>query len=151
MEKTDLVYVTYIGATPQRIWDAIVRPEFTREYWGHENLSDWKVGSAWGHREPHGGKLNIVGKVVECDPPRRLVLSWASPAQASDPAALSRVTFLVEPMEGDMVRLTVTHDGLLPDMERMVGNGWPRVLSSLKSYLETGKGMDIFARELARN
>ncbi len=151
MEKTDLVYVTYIHSTPQRVWDAIVRPEFTREYWGHENLSDWKVGSTWEHREPHGGKLNIVGRVVECDPPRRLALSWASPARADDPAAQSRVTFGIEPMEGDMVRLTVSHDGLQPDMQRMVANGWPRVLSSLKSYLETGKGMNVFAKELARS
>ena len=153
MEETELVYVTYISTTPQRIWDAILRPEFTREYWGHENLSDWKPGSSWEHREPHGGKLNIVGKVLEVDPPRRLVLSWAATAQAKDPSSYSRVTFQIEPMEGDMVRLTVTHDGLAPDsdMKRMVGNGWPRVLSSMKSYLETGKGLNIWAKELARS
>jgi len=150
MEKTELVYVTYISTTPQRIWDSITRPEFTREYWGHENLSDWKPGATWEHREPGGSQAKIVGKVLEFDPPRRLVISWADPAQANDPAAQSRVTFLLQPMEGDMVRLTVTHDGLLPDMKGKVASGWPRVLSSMKSYLETGKPLNVWAKELAR-
>ena len=141
------VYVTYIAASQQKIWNAIVNPEFTHKYWTYDNISDWKVGSKWEHREKETGKLGIVGKVVEFDPPRRLVLTWADPKEAADPAANSRVTFQLEPMD-EMVKLTVTHDQLLPGsgMERGITEGWPRVLSSLKSFLETGKPLPIWKK-----
>src|SRR4029077_3803600 len=140
MTKTEHVYVMYIASTPKRIFDAIVKPEFAREYWGHENLSDWKPGSSWEHRDRETGLVRICGKVVECDPPKRLVITWTQPSQVSDPDSYSRVTFHLEPMQ-DMVRLSVTHDQLAAgsDMEKGVTSGWPRVLSSLKSFLETGK------------
>jgi len=144
MTRTEFVYVTYIAATQQRIWDAIVRPEFTRQYWGHENLSDWKPGSRWEHRPAEGGPAKLVGQVIESLPPRRLVITWADPSDTgADP---SRVTFELEPIE-DMVKLTVTHDRLVPgsDMQRGIENGWPRVLSSLKSFLETGKPLPTWA------
>ena len=146
MTDTAFVYVTYIATTAQRMWESIVRPEFAREYWGHENVSDWKVGSRWEHVEPKSGKVRVVGKVTEFDPPRRLVMTWVDPALEADPAQHSRVTFELESI-ADMVRLTVTHDGLLPGspMEKGVTNGWPRVLSSLKSFLETGKALDVWA------
>ena len=146
MTDTAFVYVTYIASTPQKIWDSIIRPEFAVQYWGHENVSDWKVGSRWEHREPKSGKVRVVGKVTEFDPPRRLVWTWVDPALEADPSQHSRVTFEIEPV-ADMVRLTVTHDGLLPGspMEKGVTNGWPRVLSSLKSFLETGKALDVWA------
>ena len=147
MTRTEHVYVMYIAATPKRIFDAIVKPEFTRQYWGHENVSDWKPGSAWEHRDGETGKVKLVGKVVECDPPRRLVMTWASPADAGDATAHSRVTFELEPIEA-MVKLTVTHDQLVPgsDMEKGIMHGWPRVLSSLKSFLETGKPLPTWAK-----
>ena len=150
MTRTEFVYVTYISAAPQRIWDSLTQPEFTREYWVNENLSDWKPGSRWEHREPNGGRQRVVGKVVESDPPRRLVLTWADPAQASDESATTRVTFELEPIDG-MVKLTVTHDQLVPgsDMHRAISGGWPRVLSSLKSYLETGKPLPTWAKPKA--
>lgn len=146
MSESAFVYVTYIASTPQKIWESIIRPEFARQYWGHENISDWKPGARWEHREPNGGKVRIVGKVTEFDPPQRLVLTWADPALEADPSQHSRVTFEIEPV-ADMVRLTVTHDGLVPGspMEKGVTNGWPRVLSSLKSFLETGKALDVWA------
>jgi uncharacterized protein YndB with AHSA1/START domain len=77
--------------------------------------------------------------VLESDPPRRLVVSWADPDHAHDPAHVSRVTYALEPFEGS-VKLTVTHDDLQPDsgMQRGVSFGWPLVLSNLKSILETG-------------
>jgi uncharacterized protein YndB with AHSA1/START domain len=147
MTKTEHVYVMYIAATPNRVFDAIVKPEFARQYWGHENVSDWKPGSAWEHREPDTGTLKMTGKVVECDPPRRLVITWVDPKQTADPDAHSRVTFELEPLE-EMVRLTVTHDQLVPgsSMDKGIQNGWPRVLSSLKSFLETGKPLPIWAK-----
>jgi len=147
MTETQFVYVTYISAGPQRIWDALVEPEFTRQYWEHENVSDWKPGSRWEHRAVDGGKVQIVGKVVESTPPRRLVITWASPADENDPAATSRVTFELDPMD-EMVRLTVTHDRLVAGskMDQGIRNGWPRVLASLKSLLETGKPLPTWAK-----
>ena len=147
MTRTEHVYVMYIAATPKRIFDAIVKPEFTRQYWGHENVSDWKPGSGWEHREAETGKVKLAGKVVESSPPHRLVFTWAAAAEAADPNAYSRVTFDIEPLDG-MVKLTVTHDQLVPgsDMEKGITQGWPRVLSSLKSFLETGKPLPIWVK-----
>jgi len=147
MTDTAFVYVTYIAASPQRIWDAIVNPAFTHKYWGYDNVSDWKVGSKWEHRSKETGEIGLVGKVVECDPPQRLVLTWASPKDAANTSAHSRVTFELKPME-DMVRLTVTHDQLVPGsgMQRDITEGWPRVLASLKSFLETGKPLPTWAK-----
>lgn len=150
-DKTSFVYVTYIRSTPEKVFEAITRPEVARRYWGHENVSDWKPGSAWQHvRANEERTVNIVGKVVEVSAPRRLVISWASPSRAEDPAAYSRVTFDVEPYES-MVRLTVTHDELEAGsaMAQGVQRGWPIVLSSLKSLLETGEGIDVFAKPKA--
>ena len=79
-EKTSFVYVTYIRSTPEKVFEAITKPEIAQRYWGHENISDWKPGSAWQHvRANAERKVNIVGKVVEVTPPKRLVISWASP------------------------------------------------------------------------
>ncbi|MBO9647626.1 MAG: SRPBCC family protein [Variovorax sp.] len=147
-EKTSFIYVTYIRSTPEKVFEAIMKPEVTRRYWGHENVSDWKPGSTWQHvRDNEQRTVNIVGKVVEVSPPTRLVISWASPDQAADPDSYSRVTFDVAPYD-DMVRLTVTHDELEvgSGMAKGVTQGWPVVLSSLKSLLETGQGIDVFAK-----
>lgn len=147
-QTTTFVYVTYIRSTPQKVFDAITRPEIARRWWGHENVSDWQPGSAWQHVRANDTRtVNVVGKVVESVPSSRLVISWASPSRADDPAAYSRVSFDVEPYDG-MVRLTVTHDELEPGsgMDKGVRHGWPIVLSSLKSLLETGEGIDVFAK-----
>ncbi len=147
-EKTSFVYVTYIRATPEKVFEAISQPEVTSRYWGHENVSDWKPGSDWKHvRANEQRNVNIVGKVVEVVPPSRLVITWASPSRADDPAAYSRVTFDITPYDG-MVRLTVSHEELEAGgtMARGIQQGWPIVLSSLKSLLETGQGIDVFAK-----
>jgi uncharacterized protein YndB with AHSA1/START domain len=147
MNKAKFVYVTYILATPEKIWDALLDTKFTRQYWGHDNVSDWKPGSKWEHRrndEKH--TVDLVGEVVESAPPRRLVLTWAEPVDAANKSKHTRVTFDIEPIE-DMVRLTVTHDELEPgsSMEHGIKEGWPRVLSSLKSLLETGHPLRTWA------
>lgn len=151
-QTTSFVYVTYIVSTPEKVFEAITRPDIARRYWGHENVSDWKPGSKWQHvRDNAERSVNIVGEVVESSPPHRLVISWASPADAADPEAYSRVTFEIEPYEADMVRLTVSHDDLIAGsgMATGVSKGWPIVLSSLKSLLETGQGLDVFAKPKA--
>ena len=87
--------------------------------------------------------LKLVGKVAESEPPRRLVITWARPADAENPAKHSRVSFDIEPASDGTVRMTVTHSDLEPGSEMLSGisRGWPIVLSSLKSLLETGKAL----------
>lgn len=150
-ETTSFVYVTYIASTPEKVFEAITKPDIARRYWGHENVSDWRPGSGWEHIRANDERtVELVGKVVEIAPPRRLVITWANASQAADPASYSRVTFEIEEY-ADMVRLTVTHDELQPDsgMARGISKGWPVVLSSLKSFLETGRELDVFAKPKA--
>jgi uncharacterized protein YndB with AHSA1/START domain len=142
--SNDFVYVTYIYSTPQKVWDAITKPEFAKRYWFHYNVSDWKKGSRWEHQ--HGddsGKLMIDGTVLEADPPRKLMITWTRPDKSKEP---SRVTFDIADDDSGLVRLTVTHDQLEhdPAMAASVSGGWPKVLSNLKSLLETGKTENIW-------
>jgi uncharacterized protein YndB with AHSA1/START domain len=145
MSKASFVYITYIRATPEKVWQALTDGEVTRQYWGHRNLSDWKTGSSWQHQRVSDGGANIVGHVIETSPPKRLVVSWADPAHAEDPAKVSRVTYEIEPYKDDSVKLTVSHTELEPGsgMERGISKGWPVVLSALKSFLETGKATPL--------
>lgn len=143
MTKPDFIYTTYIKSTPQKVWDAITNPEFTKQYWMHENVSDWKKGSEWKHLDRKNDNVRIIGKVIESNPPKRLVLTWADPADKADD---SQVAFEIDSM-GDMVRLNVIHGGFKEGsvMSTKIVVGWPLVLSNLKSLLETGKIMDIWA------
>ena len=146
-QTVSFVYVTYIASTPEKVFEAITRPDVARRYWGHENVSDWKPGSRWEHvRDNDARTVELTGKVIEVSPPTRLVLTWANASEADDPAKYSRVTFDIAAYEG-MVRLTVTHDELEAGsrMENGMRRGWPIVLSSMKSFLETGQGLDVFA------
>lgn len=145
MTNPQFVYTTYIKTTPEKLWQAITNPEFTRQYWGNENISDWKEGSKWQHMDgsnKSNGEL-VVGEVIESNPPNRLVLSWASPQDRADD---SIVTFEIEAIE-DMVCLTVIHDNFKigSKIASKIAQGWPRVLSSMKSFLETGYGLNIWA------
>ena len=147
MNSSKFVYVVYIATQPETVWKALLEGEFTRQYWGHENVSDWKTGSPWEHRRSDAARtVVLVGQVLESQPPRRLVLTWANPEDKANKERHSRVTFDIEPV-GDMVRLTVTHDQLEDgsEMLRKISEGWPRVLSSLKSLLETGRPLQTWA------
>lgn len=100
-----------------------------------------QVGSTWEHRRADDPAIvDVLGRVVESVPPRRLVLTWARPADADDRARHSRVTFEIEQLV-DAVRLTILHEDLEPNSEMLNGitEGWPLVASGLKSLLETGK------------
>ena len=142
-DKAQFVYVTYISSTPEKVFEALIAPEMTRKYWAHLNVSDWKAGSGWRHENAESGKTDLVGKVLESDRPRRLVISWAWPADETNEAKHTRVTFLVEPGT-NAVRLTVMHEDLEPgsDMDKGIRRGWPVVLSNLKTLLETGEAME---------
>lgn len=151
MKKPDYVYVTYIATTPEKTWQALIDTDLTREYWrdpvagcARTNVSDWKPGSRWEHRRADGSDIvDIVGKVIESTPPRRLVFSWARPADAENEAKHSRVSFDIEPYGEKLVRLTVTHDDLERDSDMLtsISGGWPKVLSNLKTFLETGSAL----------
>jgi uncharacterized protein YndB with AHSA1/START domain/DNA-binding transcriptional ArsR family regulator len=136
--QPDYVYVTYIRSTAQRVWDALTSADLTAEYWGHRNVSDWQAGSAWQHLRTDGSDIaDVIGTVLESDPPRRLAITFDSPG-ATPPGGPSVATFLIEPYH-EIVRLTVTHENLPDgDARRAVSAGWPAVCANLKSLLETG-------------
>src|SRR5258705_4688805 len=108
MPKQRFVYAIYIKASPEKIFHALTDGPTSGEYWFHENISDWKVGSKWVHRRLDGSADDVVVKVVESDPPRRLVTTWAPPSAPDDPNQTSRVTFEIETVAG-VSRLVVTH------------------------------------------
>ncbi|MET8450299.1 metalloregulator ArsR/SmtB family transcription factor [Streptomyces sp. NPDC005209] len=141
-DKPSFVYVIYIASTPEKVFEALTDAELTAVYWGHSNVSDWKPGSRWQHLRTDGsGIADVVGTVVESEPPTRLVTTWTSPETEGQEDKYSRVTFEIRPHE-DIVRLTVTHEDLGDEGERAdVAQGWPAVLSNLKSTLETGSPM----------
>ena len=141
MPKPKLVYTTYIRSTPKKVWDALTEPKFTRQYWGGlANVSDWKKGSTWDMATAGENRKFILP--VKFWNPRHLNASccrWVDPENIKD---ISRVTYEIEIVK-DTVCLTVTHDQFKArsTMPGRVNGGWPRVLSSLKSFLETGKGL----------
>ena len=151
MKKPDYVYVTYIATTPEKVWQALHDVDLMRQWWvdpkagcARVNLSDWKPGSRWEHKRSDGSNIvDIVGTVVENTPPRRLVFTWARPEEEEDTARHSRVSFDIEAYADNLVRLTVTHDGLAHDPKMLEGisGGWPTVLSNLKTLLETGHAL----------
>jgi uncharacterized protein YndB with AHSA1/START domain len=152
MTKPSFVYVTYIATTAEKVWQALVDTDVARQYWvdptadkpAHVNVSDWKPGSTWEHqRVDEARTVDMVGTVVENSHPRRLVLTWARPRDVEDSARHSRVTFDIEPHGNGLIRLTVTHEDLEGDAPMLAGisDGWPKVLSNLKTLLETGHAL----------
>lgn len=137
-DRPDYVYVTYIESSPERVWDALIDPQMTAMYWGHSNVSDWRVGSTWEHRRLDGsGIADVVGSVLAADRPRRLTITFDAPGQ-TPPDGPSKVTFDIEPFH-DIIRLTVRHENIASreDLDA-VSAGWPAVCANLKSLLETG-------------
>ncbi|MFI7645054.1 ArsR/SmtB family transcription factor [Micromonospora sp. NPDC049460] len=143
------VYVTYIRASAEQVWQALTDADLTASYWGHANVSDWQPGSTWEHRRADGsGGLDAVGRVVEAEAPARLVITFAAPGD-EPPAGPSVVTFLVEPHQ-DFVRLTVTHENLTDqEMHTGISQGWPAILANLKSLLETGEALSSAPWEMS--
>lgn len=151
MTKPSFVYVTYIATTPEKVWQAFVDTSVMREYWvgpnadcARVNVSDWQSGSIWEHQhDDDTHAIDIVGKVIESIPPRRLVFTWARPSDAKDESKHSRVAIDIMPHGDGIVRLTVAHEDLEHDPQMLAGisGGWPKVLSNLKTLLETGRAL----------
>ncbi|MCA6109984.1 SRPBCC family protein [Bradyrhizobium cenepequi] len=147
MSKPEFVYVIYIEATCEKVWDALIDPEMTKDYWGRKrNRSEWSKGARWQHEDyDDPSEVAIAGTVIESERPHRLVLSWAQPANLGNADKVSRVTFTIEEQFGS-TRLTVVHSELDDEMLRGVSAGWPAVLSSMKTMLETGASMPMTRR-----
>lgn len=146
MKKAQFVYVTYIKSTSEKVFQALTDPKFTRQYWKHENITDWKPGSKWEHKDIEDSAVDVAGQIVECDPPRRLVITWAYPEEVDQPDNVSRVTMEITGQKPGIVCLTVTHSELNAGskMEKGISRGWPMVLSNLKTMLETGKAEEMW-------
>ena len=141
--KSSFVYVTYIRTTPQKLWQALTESEFTRQFWfGTSQECDWKVGSSWRIMIPDG-RVADSGEVLEIEPYQRLVLSWRNEFTELREEGFSRMTYLLEE-QGDMVKLTVMHEMDRPNSKFIEGvsGGWPIILASLKSLLETGQSLE---------
>ena len=136
-QKTQ-VYEIFIRATPDAIWQAITRPEFTRQYFFGSHVT---VDAESYRGLDAGGAELVVGPVLEFEPPHRLVHGWRAlydPETATEDE--SRVTWEIEPQEGGITKLTVVHDQLenAPKPAENVAGGWMYILSGLKTLLETG-------------
>ena len=144
--KPTLVYTIYIASTPQKVWQALTSAEFSRKYFfGNAVEVDLQVGGAFVVRTPDGS-LHISGEVIECEPARKLTVTfnvnWPALIEKLGPTL---VTYEIEPA-GEAVRLTLTEAHDRPISEDILSGGrqgWPAILSGLKSVLETGKSLSI--------
>lgn len=140
MARSTFVYVTYIRTTPEKLWSALTDAEFIRKYWFGMNCeSEWKPGSPW-KLVSGDGQLFDSGQIVEADPPRRLVIRWQNQIRPElTVEGESLCTMEIEP-SSTAVKLSITHT-IERDPSKFieaVSGGWPKVISNLKSLLETG-------------
>jgi uncharacterized protein YndB with AHSA1/START domain len=144
MADNRFLYVIYIRAPQEKVWRALIEPEFTRVYWSQTHQeSVWTVGSDWKLMIPDG-RVGDTGQVLEFNPPNRLAVSWRNEFMPEIHAeGHSRCTFELE-TQGDAVRLTLTHEIDRENSKLIAGvsAGWPILLSSLKSLLETGDALE---------
>jgi uncharacterized protein YndB with AHSA1/START domain len=142
--RPEFIYVTYIETTPEKLWEALTSSDFTRRYWWDTRVvSDWKVGSPFSL--VLNGRTTDVGEVLEAERPRRLSYTFRHILnEAARNERPSRVTFVLEP-HGKLVKLTLTHEDFAEHSVVIDGisKGWPAIMSSLKSLLETGEALVI--------
>lgn len=148
MPNSRFVYVTYIRTTPEKLWRAMLDPEFTRRYWVETwQESEWKPGASWRLMIPDG-RVGDAGEILEIEPQRRLVLSWRNEFMPELRAeGYSRLTWELE-QQGESVKLTLIHEIEKSDSKLLeaCSQGWPLILASLKSLLETGESLEATRR-----
>lgn len=141
MAESAFIYVTYIKTTPDTLWRALTTPEFMAQYWlGARAEAEWKTGGAW-KLVLADGRVADQGEIAEFDPPRRLVIKWRhelTPELKEE--GWTHCVMELEPAD-EAVKLTVTHtpEEAAPKFLSAVSGGWPKILSNLKSLLETGQ------------
>ncbi|MBS0268426.1 MAG: SRPBCC family protein [Proteobacteria bacterium] len=143
MTNDRFVYVSYIRTTPEKLWDALQKPEFTRLYWFGATLeSEWRKGASWKIVLPDG-RVADAGEIADIEKPKRMVIKWRNEFRPDLKAeGYSLCTIELEPTP-DSVKLTVVHEIDKPGSKliQAVSGGWPKILSSLKSMLETGEAL----------
>jgi uncharacterized protein YndB with AHSA1/START domain len=143
MPRSTFVYVTYIRTTPEKLWSALTDAQFMQQYWfGVHGESQWTAGSSWKNVSPQGLVLD-AGEIVEAEPPRRLVIRWQNQFKPELKAeGESLCTMELEPIE-TVVKLSITHtiERESSKLIEAVSGGWPKVISNLKSLLETGSAV----------
>ena len=139
-DRSQFVYVSFIRTTPAKLWDALTNPAFVRQYWSGVNVEcGWNKGAPWKLITPDGTTAD-VGEIVEIDPPRRMVIRWQNLSKPElEAEGPTLCTIEVEPF-GEAVKLTIVHRSERPESKMItaVSGGWPKVISNLKSLLETG-------------
>ena len=140
MPRTTFVYVTYIRTTPQALWSALTEAEFMRQYWfGMHCQSDFRAGSSWKLVNDRG-EVWDAGEIVEAVPLQRLVIRWEHQMRPELKAEGPSLCTIELVPDGHAVKLTITHsverEG--SKLVEAVSGGWPKILSNLKSLLETG-------------
>jgi uncharacterized protein YndB with AHSA1/START domain len=143
MARSSFVYVTYIRTRREKLWEALTTPEFMKQYWfGVTAETDWKPGSSWKLILPDG-RVADTGEILEAEPPARLVIKWRNEFKPELKAeGYTRCTMDIA-QDGEVAKLTIVHECEVADAKviEAVSGGWPRILSSLKSLLETGKSL----------
>jgi uncharacterized protein YndB with AHSA1/START domain len=140
MSHSRFVYVTYVRTTPQKLWEALTTPEFMKQYWfGVTAETDWQPGSPW-KLMLADGRVADTGEILEAEPAKRLVIKWRNEFRPELKAeGYTRCTMEIE-QDGDIAKLSIVHEIDVADSKTIaaVSGGWPRILSNLKSLLETG-------------
>ncbi len=143
MSNKNFVYISYINTTPQQLWDALTRTEFISQFWGADGRSiesDWKAGSPVTLRMGNG-EINWQGTVLQCEPPKLLSFTFHGEYRKElRDEAPSKVTYTIEPRTSG-VKFTVLHEELTERMLGDISEGWPYIVSALKSLLETGTAL----------
>ncbi len=140
MARSTFVYVTYIRTTPEKLWSALTEPEFMKQYWfGMHAESQWKTGSSWRLVSSEGHTFDS-GEIVEAQPPRRLVIRWQNQHRPELVAEGASLCTMELEQSGVAVKLSITHtiEREASKLIEAVSGGWPKVISNLKSLLETG-------------
>lgn len=140
MTRSTFVYVTYIRTTPEKLWSALTDADFMKQYWfGMHCESGWTAGSPW-KLVSGDGEIYDAGEIVEAEPPKRLVIRWQHQKKPELKAEGASLCTMELEQDGKAVKLSITHtvEREPSKLVEALSGGWPKVISNLKSLLETG-------------